>query len=114
MHPPCRPSRAAIALALVAIEACVRAQEQPAADPRERVPRASFLSRSPLLFEPLLADPRWPHFSASWQEHHATELESVGSVSFGESFTFYRAPVFDTAAFDLGFQASVFAIFDMD
>lgn len=127
MHSPSRSSRAAIVVfAVVAIDACVRAQEQPAAVPvakpaaepaaesREDVPRASFLSRSPLLFEPLLADPRWPHFSAAWQGYHGSELESVGAVSFGESFTFYRAPVFDAAAFDLGFQASVFAIFDMD
>jgi hypothetical protein len=105
-------SAAAAAFAIVVSGANARAQEQ-AAEPREEVPRASFLSRSPLLFDPLLADPRWPHFSAAWQQYHGTDVESVGAVSFGESFTFYRAPLFG-AAIDVGFQASVFAIFDMD
>lgn len=109
-------SLATAASVLLGPLATVFAQERPPASepPTQEVPRASFLSRSPLLFEPLLADPRWPHFSAAWQSYHASEFESVGAVSFGESFTFYRAPVFDRAAWEIGFQAAVFAIFDLD
>jgi hypothetical protein len=77
-------------------------------------PRASFLSRSPLVFEPLLADPHWPHFSAAWQSWHASEFDSVGAVSFGESFTFHRVPWSERAALDIGFQAGVSAIFDLE
>src|SRR5204862_4550242 len=49
------------------------------------------LLRTPLLFEPLYADPRWPHFAASFQNFRGSEpFEWVGAVSFGESFPLYR------------------------
>lgn len=112
------PSSLGVALfVLVTSIAAAAAQEQPAASeqqPAHASPPASFLSRSPLLFDPLLADPRWPHFSAAFQSYHASEFESVGALSFGESFTFYRAPAFDDAAWEIGFQAAVFAIFDLE
>src|SRR5688572_8130458 len=60
------------------------AQEPPAVQP------ASFLSRSPLVFDALHADPRWPHFSAAYQGWHGSEFDGVGAVSFGESFPFHR------------------------
>ena len=38
------------------------------------------------LFSPLLADPRWPHFSASYQYYpNDKNVRSVGAVSFGET-----------------------------
>jgi hypothetical protein len=82
-------------------------------DASAAAPEASFLSRSPLLFAPLLADPRWPHFSAAYQSWHASEFEQVGSVSFGESFTLYRTALGEQAQIDFGVQAAVFAIFDL-
>lgn len=66
------------------------------------------------LFRPLIADPRWPHFAASYQGHlHDRQLTSVGAVSFGELFTLYRDRVGATW-WEVGVQAGVFAIFDLD
>jgi len=73
-----------------------------------------FLPRG-LLFKPLLADPRWPHFSASYQRYlHNSQLASVGSATFGESFSIYRfgGPV--SSQMEVGIQAGVFSIFDLD
>src|SRR5262249_28971628 len=39
------------------------------------------------LFKPLVADPRWPHFAASYQNYQRDPtLRDVGAVSFGETF----------------------------
>ena len=45
------------------------------------------------VFDPLLADPRWPRFSVAYQNYiRDDELERVGSASFGETFSFVRSP----------------------
>lgn len=78
-------------------------------------PDASFLLKTPLLFEPLHADPRWPHFAAAYHGYHGNDgLENVGAVSFGESFSLYRRPLNEEGQWELGLQAGVFAIFDLD
>lgn len=77
-------------------------------------PSASLLSRTPLLFHAPIADPRWPHFSAAYQHYRGSEFGSIAAVSFGESFSFYRAPLFREAEWELGCQAGVYAIFDLD
>ena len=47
------------------------------------------------LFQPLLADPRWPHFSAAYRYYlNNPDLGSVGAVSFGETIPLYRGPGF--------------------
>jgi len=67
------------------------------------------------LFAPLIADPRWAHFSVSYHHYINDEkLKNVGSTSFGETFIFYRGSAFRGGQWDLGIQAAVFAIFDMD
>jgi hypothetical protein len=66
------------------------------------------------LFDPLIADPRWPHFGASYQRYiDDKRLKNVGAVSFGETFTIYRD---DTPLgwWELGVQAGVFSIFNLD
>jgi hypothetical protein len=64
------------------------------------------------LFNPLIADPRWPHFSASYQYYLGDpDLEHVGAVSFGESFTLYRERL-GQAWWEVGIQAGVFSVFD--
>ena len=74
--------------------------------------RHVFLPDKPL-FEPLMADPRWPHFSASYQNYlDRDDIENVGHTSFGESFVFYRMN--SAVRWELGLQAGVFAIFDLD
>ena len=66
------------------------------------------------LFDPLVADVRWPRFFAEHQWRLGTdEFSRVGSVGFGESFTFVRAPKRDWGQWEVGFQAMVDAIFDM-
>jgi len=74
------------------------------------------------LFEPLLADPRWPHFFASW--HRYTDdgdqtgggepVTQVGAVGFGESIAIVRQRWANGLRWELGVQAGVFAIFDLD
>jgi hypothetical protein len=67
-----------------------------------------------LLFDVLIADPRWPHFAAAYQ-HYVGEpgLEHLGAVSFGETFTIYRGRI-GPAWWEVGVQAGVFALFDLD
>ncbi|MEW5729791.1 MAG: DUF1207 domain-containing protein [Pseudomonadota bacterium] len=78
-----------------------------AAEPPRELPRE-------VLFDPLLADPRWPHFSAAWHQYGGDDaLDNVGAVSLGEDFSFYQ----DAAAggrWGIGLQAGVFSIFDLD
>lgn len=66
------------------------------------------------LFKPLVADPRWPHFGAAYHYHLGDpQLESVGTVSFGETFTLYRERL-GRGWWETGLQAGVFAVFDLD
>jgi Protein of unknown function (DUF1207) len=81
-------------------------------EPGEHLP--TLLPKSPL-FQPLLADPRWPHFSASFQRYIDTDqLKDVAATNFGESIGLYRlrGPLESTIQLDI--QAGVFSIFDLD
>ena len=71
-----------------------------------------FLPRD-LLFSSLMADPRWPHFSVSYQQHSTNELENVGSATFGETFSIYRFSGPWNSQMEVGLQAGVFSIFDL-
>ncbi len=66
------------------------------------------------LFTPLIADPRWPHFSAAYQYYlDDPDFKNIASVSFGETFAIYRNRIGE-AWWELGLQAGVFAVFDLD
>ncbi|HEV8144212.1 MAG TPA: DUF1207 domain-containing protein [Methylomirabilota bacterium] len=66
------------------------------------------------LFKPLLADPRWPHFGATYQYYiNDRQLSSVASVSFGETITLYRDRI-GSGWWETGIQAGVFALFDLE
>lgn len=66
------------------------------------------------LFEPMIADPRWPRFSAAYQWRLGTdEFDRVAAVSFGETFALVRSPTRAWGEWEFGFQASAFSIFDM-
>jgi hypothetical protein len=67
------------------------------------------------LFRPLLADPRWPHFSLSYG--HATtsrtKPQNIALTNFGETFPIVRGNL-PVGQWEIGLQAGVFAIFDLD
>lgn len=66
------------------------------------------------LFKPLIADPRWPHFAASYQQYlRDPTLTDVGAVSFGETFALLRERYWQSW-WEIGIQAGVFAIFDLN
>jgi hypothetical protein len=66
------------------------------------------------LFRPLIADPRWPHFAASNQSYLRGDLDNVAAVSFGESFTLFRGSLGPAAWWEVGIQAGVFSVFDLE
>ena len=68
----------------------------------------------PSVFSPLIADPRWPHFSAAYQYYLGDKaLTHAAAVSFGESFSLVRFHVNSHSAVDLGIHAGVFSVFDL-
>jgi len=65
------------------------------------------------LFEPLMADPRWPRFSAAYRYYtDDPDVEHAGAVSFGETFSLYRNSLLG-GRWEVGFQAAVFSVFDL-
>jgi hypothetical protein len=73
-----------------------------------------FLPGGEVLFKPLIADPRWPHFSASYQRYvDDKQVRDVAAVSFGETFALYRDRL-GAGWWELGVQAGVFALFDLN
>lgn len=68
-----------------------------------------------LLFAPLLADPRWPHFAATYRYYlHDQQLEHVGAADFGETIALYRANAPFHGQWEVGIQAAVFSLFALD
>lgn len=68
------------------------------------------------LFKPLLADPRWAHFSAAYRNYIGNNVDGNhnGSVSFGETIPFYRANLGRTRIqWEAGLQATVFSDFNL-
>lgn len=69
------------------------------------------------LFKPLLADPRWAHFSAAYRNYIGNNVDgnNNGSVSFGETIPFYRGNFGQsTVQWEAGLQAAVFSDFNLD
>ena len=79
--------------------------------------RPGFVLDRSKLFAPLLADPRWPHFYASYLHYTVpggdTNARDAGSVGFGDTIAFYRDSFSDGQRYELGLQAAVFALFDL-
>lgn len=68
------------------------------------------------LFKPLLADPRWNHFSATYRNYVGKKVDGNhnGSVSFGETIPFYRANIGQSIVqWEVGLQAGVFSDFNL-
>lgn len=67
------------------------------------------------LFDPLLADPRQPRFSMSYQRYHtATQSFHAASVAFGEYFGLAEGTLGRAGATEVGIQGAVFALFNLD
>ncbi|CAA9890620.1 conserved hypothetical protein [Candidatus Methylobacter favarea] len=71
------------------------------------------------LFKPLLADPRWAHFSAAYHYYNGGGFDgtNIATVSFGETIPFYRSSFGlgrATAQWEAGIQAGVFSDFNWD
>jgi hypothetical protein len=66
------------------------------------------------LFAPLIADPRQPRFSMSFQ-HYQTPRQTfnAGSVALGEYFGFASGFLGDSGLSQFGIQAGVFALFNL-
>lgn len=76
-------------------------------------PQPKWLPRG-LLFSPLHADPRWPHFSASYRNFTSgLGLSGVFSGNFGETFSIYRNKAAFGGEWDFGIQGGAFSIFDV-
>lgn len=68
------------------------------------------------LFKPLLADPRWAHFSASYRHlvNDNFEGRNIGAVSFGETIPFCRGNFGRSLVqWEAGLQAAVFSDFNL-
>lgn len=68
------------------------------------------------LFKPLLADPRWAHFSASYRHYLNDNFDgiNIGAVSFGETIPFYRGNFGRSLVqWEAGLQAGVFSDFNL-
>jgi Protein of unknown function (DUF1207) len=77
-------------------------------------PESKFLPNG-LLFDPLHADPRWPHFSIAYRRvQDGPEPKRTGSANFGETFAIYRDAAPLNGQWEIAFQGGVFSIFDMD
>jgi hypothetical protein len=66
------------------------------------------------LFDPLIADPRDPHFSASYVWYLADpELTHAAVATFGETFALFGGDL-GFAKWELGWLGGAFSIFDLD
>lgn len=77
-------------------------------------PESKFLPDG-LLFDPLHADPRWPHFSVAYRHiSKGSEPEETGSANFGETFAIYRDAAPFNGQWEIAFQGGVFSVFDLN
>lgn len=90
----------------------------------EEIPEAIMVEMAPSLrlreriFAPLMADPRWPHFSAAYHHYVDDGDLDIASVGLGGWFT---TPIYGArdgnatdGVYQFGVQAGVFSIFDLD
>lgn len=69
------------------------------------------------IFDPLLADPRWPHFSVSYGrviQSGAPRIRDVGMISLGEHVNFVEYDSDVAGRFGAGLQPVVNGIFDLN
>ena len=69
------------------------------------------------LFEPFLADPRWPHFGVSYAHYHESTfppLVNVAQIALGEDFVIVAYDAGETGKVNLGVEPAVFGLFNLD
>ena len=67
------------------------------------------------LFAPLLADPRQPRFSVSYQQYHGPAQKfTAAGVAFGEYFGLASGFLGNSGSSQIGIQGAVFALFNLD
>lgn len=67
------------------------------------------------MFAPLIADPRQPRFSMSYQRYHvADDSFNAGSVAFGEYFGLASGFLGRDGSSQIALQGAVFALFNLD
>jgi hypothetical protein len=79
-------------------------------------PPSQWLPRG-LLFDPLHADPRWPHFAATFRRYPDRGEGGVKNAvagDFGETVALYRSRAPFSGQWEFGFQAGVFSLFDQE
>jgi len=89
---------------------------EPPGIPTERSGGWQFLPDN-RIFDPLLADPRWPHFSVSYArviQAGAPALRDVGMISLGEHVNFVEFDSEVAGRFGAGLQPAVYGIFDLN
>jgi hypothetical protein len=102
-------------IAASASETDSEAASRPSADsPNETTREEVWLLPNGELFEPLLADPQWPRFSAEYQWRLGSDqFDRVGQVSFGESIAMVRSRQYAWGEWEFGLHANVDAVFDL-
>ncbi|MBI4847398.1 MAG: DUF1207 domain-containing protein [Nitrospirae bacterium] len=75
----------------------------------------STVNNKEALFVPLIADPRWPHFSMSYQNYlHDKEFSRLFAASFGETLPLYTDGGLFGGRWQVAIQAAGFIIHDLD
>src|SRR6185503_2428402 len=104
---------AATALGLVLAGSVAAAQDE---KPPQPEPGWSFLPDS-RIFNPLLADPRWPHFSLSYERKLRQEVprfRDAATISLGEHVGMVEYLAENGARFGMGLQPAVYGLFNLD
>ncbi len=93
----------------------IAAAPSPARGVRVDIPEteSSFLPRG-LLFAPLHADPRWPHFSATYRGYRTNNLTATFGGNFGETFSIYRNRAPLDGQWEFVIQAGLFSLFNLN
>jgi len=90
----------------------------PAAPAATAEPAAGGFLPTGHIFRSLIADPRWPRFSASYRYYINTPgPTNAAAVSFGETLPLYRDRIGEKGKWgqwETGLQAGTFSIFDLD
>jgi hypothetical protein len=69
---------------------------------------------SDVIYDPPIADPKWPKFSVGYQKHFKnTYGKRIFDLSFGENVPLIRYKT-DGWAYELGLQAGLFGLMDVD